>query len=216
MTERRAGIKSGPRYWRFGILDKLRHMPHVIEPAASGRAKCRGCGQPIAKDELRFGERLPNPFGDGEMTLWFHLACGGYKRPEPLLEALTTSDHREAIGAEEEEALRAEVQTGIDHRRLPRIDGVSRAPTGRARCRNCREPIDKDSWRIGLVYYEEGYFNPSGFIHIRCWRPYFEAEELDAAAVIVRLAHFSPDLEDRDLAEIETDLDAAPAAPAGN
>jgi len=191
-------------------------MPHVIEPAASGRAKCRGCGQPIGKDELRFGERLPSPFGDGEMTLWFHLACGAYKRPEPLLEALETTAHRAAIGAREEGALRTEAQTGIDRRRLPRIDGVSRAPTGRARCRNCREPIDKDSWRIGLVYYEEGYFNPSGFIHSGCWRPYFEAADLDSTDVIVRLAHFSPDIEERDLAEIRSDLDASAPPPDEN
>jgi hypothetical protein len=48
-------------------------VPHVIEPASSGRAKCRGCDRPIAKGELRFGERQPNAFGEGEMTLWFHL-----------------------------------------------------------------------------------------------------------------------------------------------
>ena len=185
-------------------------MSHVIEPAASGRAKCRGCGEKIARDELRFGERLPNPFGEGEKTLWFHLPCGAYKRPEPLLEALETTEHHEAIGAEEEAVLRAEAKMGIDHRRLPRLDGVSRAPTGQARCRNCREPIEKDTWRIGLVFYEEGYFNPSGFVHVRCWRPYFEAEDVDTTNVAVRLGHFSTDLEDSDLAEIQSELDAAP------
>ena len=50
-------------------------MPHVFEPAPTGRAKCRGCGRAIAKGELRFGERLPNPFAEGEMTLWFHPLC---------------------------------------------------------------------------------------------------------------------------------------------
>src|SRR5688500_16765560 len=44
-------------------------VAHIIEPASSGRAKCRSCDQPIAKGELRFGERQPNAFGDGEMTL---------------------------------------------------------------------------------------------------------------------------------------------------
>jgi hypothetical protein len=63
-------------------------MPNVIEPAPSGRSKCRGCAQTIARDALRFGERLPNPFGDGEMTLWFHPECAAYKRPEPLLATL--------------------------------------------------------------------------------------------------------------------------------
>ena len=63
-------------------------VAHTIEPAASGRAKCRGCGEPITKGELRLGARLPNPFdGEKEMTLGFHLICGAYKRPEPFLEA---------------------------------------------------------------------------------------------------------------------------------
>ena len=41
-------------------------MPHVIEPAPTGRAKCRGCGEKIGAGELRFGESLPNPFAEGE------------------------------------------------------------------------------------------------------------------------------------------------------
>lgn len=48
-------------------------MAHTIEPAASGRARWRGCGERIAKGELRLGARLPNPFVEGELTLWFHL-----------------------------------------------------------------------------------------------------------------------------------------------
>ena len=66
-------------------------MPHSIEPATSGRAKCRGCGRPIDKGELRLGERLPNPYAEGEMTLWFHPTCAAYKRPEALLEALAAT-----------------------------------------------------------------------------------------------------------------------------
>ena len=31
-------------------------MAHVFESAPTGRAKCRGCGQPIGKGEIRFGE----------------------------------------------------------------------------------------------------------------------------------------------------------------
>jgi hypothetical protein len=60
-------------------------MPHVIEHATSGRAKCRGCGGRIDKDALRFGENRPNAYGDGEMTLWFHVPCAAYKRQEPFL-----------------------------------------------------------------------------------------------------------------------------------
>jgi poly(ADP-ribose) polymerase-like protein len=66
-------------------------MSHSIEPATSGRAKCRGCGRPIDKGELRLGEQLPNPYAEGEMTLWFHPTCAAYKRPEALIEALAVT-----------------------------------------------------------------------------------------------------------------------------
>ncbi len=107
-------------------------MPHTIETATSARAKCRGCDQKIAKDELRFGERQPNAFGEGEMTLWFHLPCAAYKRPAPFLEIAASSGEPAAA------ALVPVAELGIAHRRLPRVNGAERAPTGRARCRSCK------------------------------------------------------------------------------
>ena len=175
-------------------------MAHTIEPASSGRAKCRGCGERIAKGELRLGERLPNPFADGEMTHWFHLVCAAYKRPEPLLEAMGTTT--EALA--DRDWLESEATRGIAHRRLPRVDGAQRAPTGRARCRSCRERIDKGAWRIALVYYQEGRFEPSGSIHTRCARAYFET-----ADVIGRLKRFSPELGEEELAELGAELESA-------
>ena len=175
-------------------------MAHTIEPAVSGRAKCRGCGQPIAKGELRLGARLPNPFDDEkEMTLWFHLLCGAYKRPEPFLEA--ANETKEEIA--DRGHLEAEARYGLEHRRLPRLNGVERAPTGRSTCRSCRETIPKGTWRISLVFYEEleGRFSPAGSIHATCAKEYF-----GSPAVIPRLRHFTPMLEDRDLEEIQLEL----------
>src|SRR5512145_2962360 len=110
-------------------------MPHVFEPAPTGRAKCRGCGRAIARGELRFGERLPNPFAEGEMTLWFHPLCAAYKRPEPLLEAL--GETGESIPAREE--LEQAARRPLGHRPLPRLDGAARAKRGQAPCRSCRQ-----------------------------------------------------------------------------
>jgi hypothetical protein len=173
-------------------------MAHVVERAPSGRAKCRGCGKPIAKDELRFGERLPNPFAEGEMTLWFHPLCAAMKRPEPLLELLATPT---ALDPRREE-LEALARPGIEHRRLPRVDGAQRAPAARARCRACRETIARGEWRIPLVYYEEGRFQPSGYVHATCAREYF-----GTVALIDRVRHFAPELESGDLAELAAALD---------
>ena len=159
-------------------------MPHVIEPASSGRAKCRGCRQPIAKAELRFGEALPNPFGEGEVTHWFHPACAAFKRPEPLLEALRDST------APDRESLERIAHAGIAQPRLQRIDGAERAPSSQAKCRHCHQPIERGSWRIRLVFHEEGNFSPGGFVHLDCRKDYFEADDI-AAAVL----HFSVGLD---------------------
>lgn len=180
-------------------------MAHEIEPASSARAKCRGCGERIAGGELRFGESLPNPFGDGEMTLWFHLDCAAFKRPEPLLETL--EGRSEPV--EGQERLASEARQGILHRRLPRIDGAGLAPTGRAQCRSCRAPIEKGAWRIALVFYEEGRFAASGFVHAACARAYFETTDL-----LPRVRRFSPGLREEDLTELQAELDRSTALQA--
>jgi hypothetical protein len=169
-------------------------VPNVFEPATSGRAKCRGCSRPIARGELRFGERLPNPFADGEMTTWFHPLCAAYKRPEPLLQALSETQQELADRARLERAARSQ----LAHRRLPRISGVERAPSGQAKCRSCREPIERGSWRIRLVFYEEGQFAPGGFVHLACAKTYFETGD-----ILEPLLHFSPDLSDGERDELK-------------
>ncbi|HWJ06044.1 MAG TPA: PARP-type zinc finger-containing protein [Steroidobacteraceae bacterium] len=172
-------------------------MAHVIEPASSARAKCRGCGERIAKDTLRLGERLANPYGEGEMTHWFHLTCGAYKRPEPFLEALrATTEEIEDVARLEHAA-----QHALVHRRLPRIDGAQRASSARANCRHCHELIERGAWRIRLVYYEEGRFKPSGYVHLRCTPAYFGTTD-----VVDHVRQFSPALTESDLAEIRAGL----------
>src|SRR5258708_38799295 len=101
-------------------------MPHVFEPAPTGRAKCRGCGRPIEKGEMRFGERIPNPFAEGETTLWFHPLCAAYKRPEAVLETIVQA--RES--APDPAPLARAARGNAPHRRLPRIRGADPAPRG--------------------------------------------------------------------------------------
>ena len=84
-------------------------------------------------------------------------------------------------------------RAGVEHRRLPRVNGAERAPSGQASCRHCRRPIARGTWRIRLVYYEEGRFEPSGFIHLDCRKAYFETEDM-----LDRLLYFSPALSDAD------------------
>jgi len=183
-------------------------MSHVFEPASSGRAKCRGCGQRIERGALRFGERIPNPFAEGETTLWFHPLCAAYKRPEPILETLGQAVEK----IPESELLERAARGSSAHRRLPRIDGAERSPSGQAKCRSCRQPIDKGLWRIRLTIYEEGLFSAAGFIHITCRKAYFETSDM-----LEPLLHFSPNLSEEDRKELVSALaaDADPASPAG-
>jgi hypothetical protein len=168
-------------------------MAHLLEPAASGRAKCRACGAVLRRGELRFGERLPNLFGEGEMSLWFHPRCAAYKRPQPFLEALAETP----LEIAERATLERVAREGAAHRRLPRIDGAERAPSGQARCRHCREPIERGGWRIRIVFYEEGRFFPGGFVHLACRLAYFDTED-----VLERLLALSPALSADDGADL--------------
>jgi hypothetical protein len=168
-------------------------MPHVFERASTGRAKCRGCGQPIARGDLRFGERLPNPFADGEMIAWFHPLCAAYKRPETMLEALAEA-HEELA---ERTMLERAARGSTAQRRLVRIDGAEKARTGQAKCRHCREPIERGSWRIRLAFWEEGRFTPGGFVHLDCRKLYFETED-----ILEQLLHFSSALDESEREEL--------------
>ena len=178
-------------------------MAHVFEVAPTGRAKCRGCNRPLPRGELRFGERLPNAFGEGEMTLWFHPMCAAFKRPEPLLEALPQAPE----SLSDREALERAAQGSLAHRRLPRVDGAERAPSGQAKCRSCREPIARATWRIRLVFYEEGRLSPAGFVHLACRKEYFEGHDVREP-----LLHFSPNLDDGEREELARACAADPAA----
>ena len=159
-------------------------MAHLLVPAVSGRSRCRGCSRLIGRGELRFGERLPNLFGEGEATLWFHPACAAYKRPQSFLEAIGA-----ASDVPERATLERAANQSLAHRRLPRVDGAERSPSGRATCRSCRESIVHGSWRIRLVFFEEGRFLPGGYLHLTCRLPYFGVDD-----ILDQLLHFSREL----------------------
>lgn len=160
-------------------------MPHLFELAPTGRAKCRACGQSIPQGELRFGERIPNPFAEGETTIWFHPSCAAFKRPEPLLQALEPATEL----VFDRESLRERANRSLAHRRLVRVDGAERSPSSQAKCRHCRQPIARGTWRIRLAYFEESRFTPGGCVHLDCRKGYFESHD-----VRDRVLHFSASL----------------------
>lgn len=168
-------------------------MPDSIQAAPTGRAKCRGCGNAIAKGELRFGEVGPNSYGEGEATSWFHLHCAALMRPEKALPVLEASSD----DIDERPWLEQAARFGMEHRRLPRMVRAERASSGRAHCRSCRELIAKGDWRFALQMFEDGRPNTIGTIHASCAEAYF-----GTADVLARARRLSPDLSDADAAEL--------------
>lgn len=168
-------------------------MPNVFEPAPTGRAKCRGCEKLIPRGELRFGERLPSLYAEGEMTLWFHPLCAAYRRPEALLQGLAET----LEGVPDRESLERTARGSSAHRRLSRIAGAERAPNARAKCRSCKQPIERGTWRIRLVFFEAGRFMPGGFVHLDCCSAYFEGNDARDAVI-----HFSDGLNDDERREL--------------
>ena len=182
-------------------------MPHLIERATTGRAKCRGCGAPIPKDIPRVGEAVPNMFADkdgAEAMHWYHPACAAYRRPEAFLQAVEGAD----IALPERDALITLAADGVAHHRLPRLDRAERAPTARAACRACRVAIAKDAWRIALLFWQDGRFAPAGFVHATCAATYFETADL-----LGRVRHFTRTLTDADIETLARDLAAGPYTP---
>ena len=175
-------------------------MPHVVERATTGRAKCRGCGAAIAKETLRIGESVPNLYADtdgAESLHWHHPVCAAYRRPEAFLQAVEGSD----LVLPDRDALIAVAAEGVAHHRLPRLDRAERASSGRAACRACRAAIPKDAWRIALLFWQDGRFAPAGFVHATCATTYFET-----ANILDRLRHFTPDLTSTDLEALTREI----------
>lgn len=172
-------------------------MPSVIERATTARAKCRVCSQPIAKGDERFGEALPNAYGEGESLFWFHLRCAACSRPESLLPVLEQGQG----ASSEREALLPLARDGIANPRLCRIAKAERASSGRARCRHCRELIEQGAFRLALHLFEEGRFNPIGTIHARCAVHYLGAEP-----ALERLHLPCNQLEEAELGEVAAEM----------
>jgi poly [ADP-ribose] polymerase len=177
-------------------------MAHTIETAKSGRAACRTCRKPIAKGELRFGEEAPNQFGESSDASyrWHHLKCAAQKHTDELRATLAT--FAEPVPERDElERIMAE----SDAKKPPPFPYADKAPTGRARCQGCSEPIAKDAIRVafereidrgGMVTKGAGYLHPA------CAAGYVEGQGSTHAALTDALKTNTRSLSEEDLAKL--------------
>jgi hypothetical protein len=144
-------------------------MANVIEEAKSGRASCRTCRKAIAKGELRLGVETQTQFSDTPSMQWHHLLCAAGKLPAELKDALAgyTGDvpNRAEIDAAMEQSAKKAAAKPAAH---PYAD---QAPTGRAKCMQCEQPIEKGSFRVAVERELEIGGNATrgtGYLHPGC------------------------------------------------
>ncbi len=174
-------------------------MANVIEESKSSRATCRTCRQKIDKGVLRFGEETPNQFNEGEVSyFWHHLTCAATKKPALVNEALASFignvPDRPAL-----EALlaNAKVKAAPGERPFPFAE---RASTGRSKCMQCDEAIEKDSLRVAIEReVDTGTFvrKGPGYLHAACAKEHTKDPEL-----LAKIKKNTPELTLADLEEL--------------
>jgi poly [ADP-ribose] polymerase len=151
-------------------------MANLIEEAKSGRASCRTCKKAIAKGELRFGEEAPSAFGDTPTLRWHHLACAAERLPAELKAALEQYPGEVPDRATLEQRMAGALAKG--HAKPGGFPYADKAPSGRARCQHCQQPIEKDSLRVAFEReIETGTMvtRGAGYLHPACVPAWLEA-----------------------------------------
>ncbi len=179
-------------------------MGHVIEAAKTGRASCRTCKSPIAKGELRLGEEVENAFSPGSMTHnWHHLPCAAKKRPSVLKQAL---EETEEDVPEKEDLLKTIEESGKTEKPTT-FPYAEHAPTGRASCMLCSEPIAKGDLRVAVEKELQagGFMRPgAGYLHPGCA---VEHTETDADELFMKIKANSLNLNAQELEQLESELE---------
>lgn len=180
-------------------------MAHLVEVAKTGRATCRGCGEKVAKDVLRFGEEVANVFAEegGTSYRYWHLACAAKKMANELRDALQTYT--------EEVPDRAALDALIAEHVHPEYPYAERAPNGRAKCRVCQEAIKKEQLRVVFERVFDagmGMTRAAGYLHAACAMRYGDAEKLGPDALEAALRAHSK-LSPADLEEVMKALGSA-------
>ena len=127
--------------------------PFVIEGARSSRSRCKTCRRKIEKGVLRIGVRVEGPYGVGHM--WHHLTCAARRRLEDVEEAYRLEAWTEAKEPpsnlptlEKLQALHEKADEKKQQRK--QIPHVEPDPSGRAKCKQCGDPIGKGTPRFVL------------------------------------------------------------------
>jgi hypothetical protein len=103
------------------------------------------------------------------MTFWYHLTCAVAKKPEQLKLALS----RYKLPIPNRAAIEASLA-------VARIQQIDHAPTGRAKCEHCKQPIAKTTLRVAIQCDDGGVgIVGTSFLHVVCASA-FAGADIDA------------------------------------
>jgi poly [ADP-ribose] polymerase len=168
----------------------------VIEVSKSSRASCRKCKEKIEKDTLRFGVESDMQYGDEPSYRWYHLECGAAVEPAQLEKLLKTYSGEIPNREEIEKAIAAGKK-----KKKPEFPYAEVAPSGRSKCMQCSETIEKGQLRVAVEReVDTGTFvtKGAGYLHVGCAVEHTGDEELPQKV----LAN-SHQLEEEQRAELE-------------
>ncbi|XP_066991017.2 poly [ADP-ribose] polymerase [Anabrus simplex] len=171
------------------MAEEIVDLPYRAEYSKSGRASCKACKTPIAKDVLRLAVMVQSPMFDGKIPHWYHFMCFfGKQRPKTVGDI----SHFESLRWEDQEKIRQKIAAGgpapaaaasskakgKGKKRGADTTGfgdytVEYAKSGRAMCRGCEEKILKDEVRISKKDYESENARMYGGLdrwhHVECF-----------------------------------------------
>ncbi|KAK0084215.1 hypothetical protein PV325_001027 [Microctonus aethiopoides] len=139
------------------------HLPFRVEYAKTGRASCKSCKSPIAKDSLRLAKIVQSPFHDGVMTNWFHSNCFFLKSNPRTVGDIGNFDN---IRWEDQQMIKEKIEScstpavgDSKSRKRPNSNAfkdykIEYAKSNRSVCIGCEAPIIKDQIRISKKDYD--------------------------------------------------------------
>nr|CAB3452679.1 unnamed protein product [Digitaria exilis] len=120
------------------------------EYAKSGRASCKSCRSPIAKDQLRLGKMVQASQFDGFMPMWNHARCIFGKKNQ--IKSVDDVEGIDALRWDDQEKIRNYVgsasATASSTAAVPDKCTIDVAPSARTSCRRCTEKITKGTVRV--------------------------------------------------------------------
>jgi len=207
-TDRRTGARnaSGAFTCEGSLTSETPGWPTSLNPLQAVAPSAAAAPDPSSAASCALASVFPISLARRDDAV-VHPLCAAYKRPEPVLEALAGASG----SVPDREGLERTAVGSAANKRLQRIDGAERSPSGKANCRSCHQP---SRWEVGV---SASYSTKKVVSH-----PEDACTSLVAGPTsrptrsLNQVLQFSPDLSDADREELIRAFDAEQADPSSD